>query len=179
VTAETSKEQFADRVRRLMAAKNIDVPKLAARGQLQASAIYQWLAAKFMPRGENLYKLARALDASTDYLLSGGADYDGFEDRQIAVHESFSLYLRGKGITPLHPDYEMYDRVKQTAKSPVPATVEEWEHLTTSIIPIIQEYSNKRKLAKAGVQPHKSQRELTRKPGSVLHLRKPKNRHAG
>jgi len=73
-----------------MVAKNIDVAKLAAKGQLKTSAVYQWLGAKFMPRGENLRKLAQALDVSTDYLLSG-AGYEGFEDRQIAVHESFSL----------------------------------------------------------------------------------------
>ena len=179
MTAETSKEQFADRVKRLMAAKNTDVPKLAAKGQLQASAIYQWLAAKFLPRGENLRKLAQALDASTDYLLSGGVDYEGFEDRQIAVHESFSMYLKGKSITPSHPDYEMYDKLKETAKAPVPATVEEWEQLTTTIIPIIQEYSNKRKPARVRSQPQKSQREVRPKTGTVVPLQKPKNRDAG
>ena len=178
VTSETSIEQFADRVKRLMAAKNMNVAKLAAKGRLKTPAVYQWLGAKFMPRGENLRKLAQALDVSADYLLSGGG-YEGFEDRQIAVHESFSLYLKSKGITPSHPDYEMYDKLKETAKPPVPATVEEWEHLTTSIIPIIQEYSNNRKPAKARSQPHKSQREVKPKTGSVVQLQKPKSRHAG
>jgi len=178
VTSETSNEQFADRVKRLMVAKNIDVAKLAAKGQLKTSAVYQWLGAKFMPRGENLRKLAQALDVSTDYLLSG-AGYEGFEDRQIAVHESFSLYLKSKGITPSHPDYEMYDRVKETVKPPVPATVEEWEHLTTNIVPIILEYSKERKPAKGRLEPHKVQREVSPKTGSVVHLRKPKSRHAG
>lgn len=157
-----------------MAAKNMDVPKLAYKGQLQVSAIYQWLSAKFMPRGENLRKLAQALDASTDYLLGGGVAYEGFDDRRIAVHESFSLYLKSMGITPSHPDYEMYDRLKDTAKPPVPATVEEWEHLTTNIIPIIQAFSNKRKPARAALQPRN-----TLKSGSLVQLQKPRNHRAG
>jgi transcriptional regulator with XRE-family HTH domain len=158
-----------------MVAKNIDVAKLAAKGQLKTSAVYQWLGAKFMPRGENLRKLARALDVSTDYLLTGEG-YEGFEDREIAVHESFSLYLKTKGITPAHPDYEMYDRFKETAKPP--ATVEEWEHLTTTIIPIIQEYSTKRKPARAKLQPRQGQREVRPTTGTLVQLQKPKSRSA-
>lgn len=178
MTSETSKEEFADRVNRLMAAKNMGVEEVVAKGQLKPSAVYQWRNAKFMPRGENLRKLAQALDVSTDYLLGGG-NYEGFKDREIAVHESFSLYLKSKGITPSHPDYEMYDRVKETAKPPVPASLEEWEHLTTQIIPIIQEYSKKRKRPRSGVQPHKGEREAIPRRGSVVRLQRLKNRPAG
>lgn len=173
--SETSNKQFADRVKRLMAAKKLDVATLAAKGQLKTPAIYQWLGAKYLPRGENLRKLAHALDVSSDYLLSGEG-YQGFDDRQIAVHESFSLYVKSKGVTPSHPDYEMYDRLKETAKPPV--TVEEWENLTTSVIPIIQEYSNKRKPVRPRSQPQKGQREVRSKTGTILRLAKPKNRGA-
>ena len=156
-----------------MAAKNLDVATLAAKGQLKTPAIYQWLEAKYLPRGENLRKLAHVLDVSADYLLSGEG-YEGFEDRRIAVHESCSLYLKGKGITPSHPDYEMYDRLKETAKPPV--TVEEWENLSTSFIPIIEKYSNKQKAVRPRSQPQKGQREVRSKTGTILRLAKPKNR---
>ena len=69
VISETSNKQFADRVKRLMAAKTMDVATLAAKGQLKTPAIYQWLEAKYLPRGENLRKLARVLDVSTAQVL--------------------------------------------------------------------------------------------------------------
>jgi transcriptional regulator with XRE-family HTH domain len=175
VTSEISNKEFADRLKKLMAIKSIDVPRLGAKGQLKTPAIYQWLEAKYLPRGENLRKLAHVLDVSTDYLL-GGEGYEGFEDRQIAVHESLSLYLKSKGVTPSHPDYEMYDRLKESAKPPV--TVEEWDNLATSIIPIIQQYSRKLPV-KSSSQPQKSQREVTPKRGRVVQLRKPRNHRTG
>jgi transcriptional regulator with XRE-family HTH domain len=175
VSSETSTKQFADRLKRLMEAKNINVAKLAAKARLSPPAVYQWLGAKFIPRGENLRKLAAALDVSVDYLLSGGG-YEGIEDRQIAVHESFSLYVKSKGLTPFHPDYEMYERLKETEKPPI--TVEEWEHLATGVIPIIREYAKERKPAIAKLPYNKDQREIGQRTGSLVQIQKRKSHNA-
>jgi transcriptional regulator with XRE-family HTH domain len=171
-----SKEEFADRLRRLMVAKNTDVAKLAERGQLKPSAVYQWLAAKFMPRGEGLAKVARALDVSTDYLLTGSG-YEGFGDREIAVHESLALYLKSEGITPAHPDYEIYERLRTTDRAPV--TLEEWQG-AASVLAVAQEYATKRKPAKSAraVRRIGNARDAGPMTGTVVQLQKSKNRNA-
>ncbi len=174
MVSEVLKKEFANRVTQLMAAKDVDVGRVAAKGQLNPSTIYQWLSAKFMPQGESLRKLAQALDVSTDYLLGGG-NYEGFEDREIAVHESFSLYLKSKGITPSHPDYELYERLRDSGNPPT--SVEAWENLGTETIPVIRDYDKGRKPSKSARPSSGSKKEpVHKRPDVVVDFRVPKTR---
>lgn len=61
--------EFSTRLREIRAARNLTQAELAQRAGFQASAIAHFEADRRKPSFENVRRLARALEVSTNYLL--------------------------------------------------------------------------------------------------------------
>ena len=65
----TSQSVFASRLREARERQGLNQAELAARAAMQPSAIAHFEASRRKPSFENVRRLARALDVSSDYLL--------------------------------------------------------------------------------------------------------------
>ena len=60
---------FGPDLKRLLEYKNITPTELADRMNIHNSTIYYWIAGRSLPNMDRLFKLARALDVTPEFLL--------------------------------------------------------------------------------------------------------------
>lgn len=111
----------ADRLRLVREFRGLSQNDLASRSGVNVSRINRYEKGTAEPSSRLLGQLADALDFTTDFLL-GRDNFDGRPIRELAVRESFELFLRRTFLA--ETDRERLRRM--IAHERAPKTVDEW-----------------------------------------------------
>lgn len=114
----------ADRLHLVREFRGLSQNELASRSGVDVSRINRYEKDGAEPSGRTLAQLADALDVTTDFLL-GRDSFDGQPMCEVAVRESFELFVRR---VPL-PESEHERLRRMTAHERAPQTVADWTAL--------------------------------------------------
>lgn len=114
----------ADRLRLVREFRGLSQNELASRSGVDVSRINRYEKDGAEPSGRTLAQLADALDVTTDFLL-GRDSFDSRPMREVAVRESFALFVRRVAM----PDSEHERLRRMTAHERAPQTVADWTAL--------------------------------------------------
>lgn len=111
----------ADRLRGVREFRGLSQNELAARSGVNVSRINRYEKGTAEPSSRLLGQLADAVDFTTDFLL-GRDNFDGRPIRELAVQESFQLFLRRTSLA--ETDRERLRRMVTHDRAP--KTVHDW-----------------------------------------------------
>lgn len=83
---------FYDRVKQLCRAKGVSLARMAKDIEISSGTVANWKAAKTMPQGPILRKLADYFNVSTDYLMTGEEPYQAISssDEEVDIFEAIN-----------------------------------------------------------------------------------------